>query len=65
MWDDELNAPHTAHTSNPVPMMLVDFEDKAAGLEDGALCDVAPTILGLLGLDLSHGMTGRDLRRPS
>ena len=62
MWDDELNAPHTAHTSNLVPVMLVDFDEKAPPLGDGALCDVAPTILGLLGLPLSEGMTGRDLR---
>jgi len=62
MWDDELNAPHTAHTSNLVPVMLVDFEETAPPLRDGALCDVAPTILGLLGLPLSEGMTGRDLR---
>ena len=63
MWDYELNAPHTAHTSNLVPVMLVDFEDKAPALGDGALCDVAPTILGLLNLPLSEGMTGRDLRK--
>ena len=62
MWDDELNAPHTAHTSNLVPVMLVDFEEKAPSLGDGALCDVAPTILGLLNLELSEGMTGKDLR---
>ena len=63
MWDDELNAPHTAHTSNPVPVMLVDFEEKAPPLSDGALCDVAPTMLGLLDLPFSAGMTGRDLRK--
>ena len=65
MWDDDLNAPHTAHTSNPVPIMLVDFEEKgpAGRLSDGALCDVAPTMLGLLELPVSAGMTGRDLRK--
>lgn len=63
MWDYELNAPHTAHTSNLVPVMLVDFEEKAPPLNDGALCDVAPTILGLLNLPLSDGMTGKDLRK--
>ena len=62
MWDDVLNAPHTAHTSNPVPVMLVDFEEKAPPLRDGALCDVAPSMLGLLDLPLSAGMTGKDLR---
>ena len=63
MWDDALGAPHTAHTSNPVPVMLVDFEEKAPPLGDGALCDVAPTMLGLLDLPCSDGMTGRDLRK--
>jgi 2,3-bisphosphoglycerate-independent phosphoglycerate mutase len=62
MWDDELNAPHTAHTSNLVPVMLVDFDDEVPRLRDGALCDVAPTVLGLLGLPLGEGMTGKDLR---
>jgi 2,3-bisphosphoglycerate-independent phosphoglycerate mutase len=63
MWDDALDAPHTAHTSNPVPVMLVDFEEKAPPLGDGALCDIAPTMLGLLDLAPSDGMTGKDLRR--
>ena len=62
MWDTELDSPHTAHTSNPVPFILVD--PKGAPLrEGGALSDVAPTILGLLGFDLPAEMTGRDLRR--
>ena len=63
MWDDERGAPHTAHTSNPVPIMLVDFDDTPPPLGDGALCDVAPTMLGLLDLAPSEGMTGRDLRK--
>jgi 2,3-bisphosphoglycerate-independent phosphoglycerate mutase len=64
MWDYELDAPHTAHTSNLVPVMLVDFEEKAPrALADGALCDVAPTLLELLELEASPGMTGRSLRR--
>ena len=66
MWDYELNAPHTAHTSNLVPVMLVDFEEKAPAaqlrMSDGALSDVAPTLLSLLELDTSEGMTGKDLR---
>ena len=43
--------------------MLVDFEENVPALSDGALCDVAPTMLGLLDLPLSAGMTGKDLRR--
>ncbi|HEX2187309.1 MAG TPA: 2,3-bisphosphoglycerate-independent phosphoglycerate mutase [Longimicrobiaceae bacterium] len=66
MWDPETNGPHTAHTTNPVGIVLVEPEGRrtAAGLEDGALCDVAPTILGLLGVPQPAAMTGRDLRKP-
>jgi 2,3-bisphosphoglycerate-independent phosphoglycerate mutase len=64
MWDPTTNGPHTAHTMNPVGIVLVEpFERRtAAGLRDGALCDVAPTILGLLGIRPPDDMTGRDLR---
>jgi 2,3-bisphosphoglycerate-independent phosphoglycerate mutase len=65
MWDPETNGPHTAHTTNPVGIVLVEpeFRRTAGALADGALCDVAPTILGLLGLPQPPEMTGRDLRR--
>jgi 2,3-bisphosphoglycerate-independent phosphoglycerate mutase len=59
----ETGQPHTAHTSNPVPFHLID--DAARGLQlraGGALEDVAPTILGLLGIEAPSEMTGRDLR---
>jgi 2,3-bisphosphoglycerate-independent phosphoglycerate mutase len=64
MWDDELKAPHTAHTSNPVPVILCDdrFEaSRGRRLTDGALCDVAPTILDLLEIPQAPEMTGRSL----
>ena len=65
MWDPETSGPHTAHTTNRVGIVLVEPEGRrtAAGLEDGALCDVAPTILGLIGVQQPAAMTGRDLRR--
>jgi 2,3-bisphosphoglycerate-independent phosphoglycerate mutase len=61
MWDTELNAPHTAHTSNPVPVILVDDESRGRTLRDGSLRDVAPTMLGLLGFEPAKEMTGRSL----
>jgi 2,3-bisphosphoglycerate-independent phosphoglycerate mutase len=61
MWDDELKAPHTAHTSNPVPVILCDERFRGRTLRDGALCDVAPTILDLLDIPLAAEMTGRSL----
>jgi 2,3-bisphosphoglycerate-independent phosphoglycerate mutase len=65
MWDPTTDGPHTAHTTNPVGIILVEPEGgrTATDLVDGALCDVAPTILGLLQLDQPDEMTGRDLRR--
>ena len=61
MIDPATGGVHTAHTTNPVPFVAVRG---APGLRSGgALCDVAPTVLGLLGLDQPAQMTGRDLRQ--
>jgi 2,3-bisphosphoglycerate-independent phosphoglycerate mutase len=63
MIDPTTGQPHTAHTTNLVPFHLVD--EAARGLrlrEGGALEDVAPTMLGLLGLEKPAEMSGRDLR---
>jgi 2,3-bisphosphoglycerate-independent phosphoglycerate mutase len=63
MIDPITGSPHTAHTTNPVPFHLIDEE--AIGLKlrsGGALEDVAPTLLGLLGVEKPSEMTGRDLR---
>jgi 2,3-bisphosphoglycerate-independent phosphoglycerate mutase len=61
MWDYELNAPHTAHTTNLVPLILVGPAVAGRTLRDGALPDVAPTLLHLLGLPQPAEMTGTSL----
>jgi len=55
-------SPHTAHTTNPVPCVYVG--PRSLSLDDGgALCDMAPTVLALLGLAQPEAMTGRTLAR--
>jgi 2,3-bisphosphoglycerate-independent phosphoglycerate mutase len=62
MWNTELNEPHTAHTSNPVPVILVG-DVKGMRLRDGgSLRDVAPTMIAILGVEAPREMTGGDLR---
>ena len=63
MIDPVSGGPHTAHTTNPVPFVHVG-EGTPSFRPGGALCDVGPTILGLLGLEQPPEMTGRDLRLP-
>ncbi|BCR03593.1 2,3-bisphosphoglycerate-independent phosphoglycerate mutase [Desulfuromonas versatilis] len=58
---DEKGQPHTAHTSNLVPLILVDPERKNQPLRPGILADIAPTILELMGLEIPPEMTGRSL----
>jgi 2,3-bisphosphoglycerate-independent phosphoglycerate mutase len=61
MIDPATGGVHTAHTTNPVPLVAVGAQ--AASLRTGgALRDVAPTVLGLLGIESPAEMTGRDLR---
>ena len=60
MVDGESGQPHTAHTLNPVPLVLVNGPPGAA-LADGCLADVAPTVLRLMGLAQPAEMTGRAL----
>ncbi len=62
MVDPQNGGPHTAHTTNPVPLVLFGNARTRVLRGGGALCDVGPTILGLLGIDQPSEMTGRDLR---
>ncbi len=61
MTDAKSKGPHTAHTLNLVPAVLVNAPDWVNGLNDGRLADVAPTLLQLLHLDQPAEMTGRSL----
>jgi 2,3-bisphosphoglycerate-independent phosphoglycerate mutase len=61
MMDPRTGGPHTYHTTNPVPFIYMS--DDAVSLKPtGALRDVAPTVLGILGLEQPKHMTGEDLR---
>jgi 2,3-bisphosphoglycerate-independent phosphoglycerate mutase len=62
MADPATGQPHTAHTTNPVPLILYDPSFKGRLAEHGTLADVAPTLLAMLGIDKPPEMTGRDLR---
>ncbi|MFH0945436.1 MAG: 2,3-bisphosphoglycerate-independent phosphoglycerate mutase [Planctomycetota bacterium] len=62
MWDDANSCPHTAHTTNPVPMYLIGKRFIGARLrEGGALADVSPTLLEIMGLEAPPEMTARSL----
>lgn len=54
-------SPHTAHTLNPVPCILVDDTRTEAQLREGALCDIVPTMLHLMEMPRPEKMTGRSL----
>lgn len=62
MWDEKQNAPFTAHTTNPVPCVLVDDTRKDVKLRsDGRLSDLSPTLLDLMGVEKPVEMTGNTL----
>jgi 2,3-bisphosphoglycerate-independent phosphoglycerate mutase len=61
MIDPETGGPHTAHTTNPVPLVVVDPDGARPLRNGGALCDVGPTILTMLGIEQPREMTGRSL----
>jgi len=61
MVDPKTGEPHTAHTTNPVPIFWITSDPGGRRLRDGALTDLAPTLLELLGLSPPAEMTGRSL----
>jgi 2,3-bisphosphoglycerate-independent phosphoglycerate mutase len=61
MLDPVTKGPHTYHTTNPVPFIYVNNE-RVQLRQGGALKDIAPTVLGILGMEQPDQMKGRDLR---
>ena len=64
MVDPETGNPHTAHTTNPVPVILVGGPQNATLRKGGRLADLAPTLLQLMGLPQPPEMTGQSLLLP-
>ncbi len=62
MVDPETGGPHTAHTTNPVPLILIAEQVPPRLREGGALEDISPTLLGVMGIPQPPEMTGHDLR---
>ena len=59
MVDYKTGEPHTAHTTNSVPLVLIGLED--VKLKEGKLADLAPTMLDIMGLEKPKEMTGESL----
>ena len=57
----ETMEPHTAHTTGKVPFVMTSNEFKFDKSQEPALCDVAPTLLKVMGIDIPSEMTGRSL----
>ena len=61
MIDYKTGEPHTAHTTNPVPIILVTSNKNVKLKENGKLADLAPTMLDLMNLEKPEEMTGVSL----
>ena len=59
--DEETGAPFTAHTTNPVPFLLVNADPSYKLRDGGCLADIAPTLIELMGLQQPKEMTGKSL----
>lgn len=61
MINEETGAPHTAHTTNPVPFILVNYDENYTLREGGCLADIAPTLIEVMGMEQPKEMTGKSL----
>ncbi len=61
MIDYETGEPWTAHTTNPVPFILVNYDPDYTLAEGGALCDIIPTMIEMMGMEKPAEMTGKSL----
>ena len=61
MFNAETGKPHTAHTTNVVPFVVINAPCEFELREGGALCDVAPTVLQLMGIEQPSEMTGKSM----
>ena len=59
--DEKTGEPYTAHTTNPVPFILVNADPKYKLAEGGRLCDIVPTLIELMGMKKPEAMTGKSL----
>jgi len=64
MVDEETGEPWTAHTSNPVPFILVNYDSAYTLRDGGCLADVAPTLIEMMGMEKPAEMTGESLLIP-
>ena len=60
-YNEETGKPHTAHTTNKVPFVVINAPYEVELNKDGALCDVSPTILQLMGIEQPVEMTGKSM----
>ena len=61
MVDEETGEPWTAHTTNPVPFILVNYDPSYTLKEGGCLADIAPTLIEMMGMEKPAEMTGESL----
>ena len=59
--DYETGEPYTAHTTNPVPFILVNYDPAYTLREGGCLADIAPTLIEMMGMEQPAEMTGKSL----